>query len=202
MKQKKWPLLLAAAILLSAFWVWRYRSLNRFYQAHTIGRTEYFSMGEEIPFGEDMPEIGEPAEGYVLQANRIEIVDFQEYILEKGISLEELQNKPPEKLALVHIVLRNDYNEDSGINLSSFRLYRVDSAIPLDYELIGAANPILPENAWGGALPEGTECAFVLPYMLYRDLFDRRTWNRLEEETFFFQITVTPTAKYIQMNAG
>ncbi len=200
MKQNKWLLLLVTAILLPVFWLWRYRSLNRFYQAHTIGRTEYFSMGEEIPFGEDMPEINESAKGYVLQANGIEIVDFQEYITAKGISLEELQNKPPEKLALVHIVLRNDNSEVSGINLSCFQLYRIDSAIPLDFELIEAVNPILPENAWGGALSKGTEYEFVLPYMLYRDLFNRCTWNRLEEETFFFKITVTPTAKYIRMN--
>lgn len=179
-------------------WIFRYNSINHFYKSNTIRTEAFYPMCQEIEFGDEYLALNESAEGHSICVNKVEFVDFYDYTSCIGNSADTRKAKEPEKLVLVYITLRNKDGNISDIFLPNFSLYGVDSNPQLDYELLTQINPILQTASWYVSLQQGAECDLILPYMLFEQDYKRSTWENLESQTFYFQITAFPTAKFIK----
>lgn len=199
--KKKKIILAVLGMIFVAAWIWRYCSVNRFYHEHTTKTIAYYSMDENVPFGDDFLALHESAEDCYINVDNYEIVDFDDYVLNNGISLDTRQVEIPEKLVLIQITLQNEGFENRTINFTNFSLFGVDSNAPMDYELLCQINPILSDGAWGITLPQKGVCQIILPYMLFADYYGYSTWNDLENYTFYLQCTSFPTVKCIQMGS-
>ena len=182
-----------------AVWIWRYLTINSFYQEHTTKTIAYYSMGEVVPFGSDFLALHESAEDCYIQVENFEIVDFTEYTQNHKISLDSRQVEIPDKLVLVHITLQNDGIDDQDINLANFALFGIDSNPPMDYDLLCQINPILSGGIWEITLSQNGEYQITLPYMLFKQYYKNSTWNNLDNYTFYLQCTSIPTVKCIRI---
>lgn len=196
--KKSTKLILSITIILfiSVLWVWRYISLNQYYQELDQSSVVYYQMGEEVPFETDFVEWDVPANGYYVSVDAFEILDYKEYLDSAPFSLEPMFDS--DGIALVYITLRNVDSTDPGIYLSDFCLHGIDSVQGMDWQTLIAANPIL-NGGLGIQLRQGTEEQFVLPFYIRADNFGDDTWNNLDNYTFFLRITSFPTQKDIEL---
>ena len=201
LSRKKRIALIGLSIAIMVAWVWRYISINQFYDEHTTKTIAYYTIEDEVPFGTDYLALHESADGYYIQVESFEIVDFVTCCEDYEVSLDSRQVAIPDKLVLVHITLRNEYSNDQGINLSNFSLYGIDSNPPLDYDLLRQINSILSDGSWGISLPHNSEYQVTLPYMLFREYYKTSTWNNIHDYTFYLQVTAFPTVKCIQLES-
>lgn len=193
MKKQK-ILALLAFILLATLWAWRYRAVNNYYEQMDNSRIQYFPMNEDVPFGEDFIEWKQAANGYYIRVNRFEILGYEAYLEEKGFTF--LPMLPAERIALVHITLKNENSDADGIFLTDFVLHGIDSYQGMDWQTLAAANPILADG-FGIQLEPGSQQELVLPYYIKKDSFGINTWRNIEDYTFYLRITSFPTQKDI-----
>lgn len=195
-KQKKITVLFAL-VLLTVLWTWQYITVNNYYAQMDKSSIQYFPMNEDVPFGDDFIEWNEQANGYYVRVNRFEILDYDEYWEENCFNHAPMLEA--EKIALVHITLRNDDSNSAGIYLTDFVLHGIDSYQGMDWEALTAANPILA-GGFGIRLASGTQQEFVLPYYIKMDSFGIDTWRNIENYPFYLRITAFPTQKDIVLN--
>ena len=199
MKKLFASLLIAVVILFSLFWVWRYVTLNEYYDSIcNIDKTVYYS-GEIVPFGEDRIGGYNQADGYSIRVNSFSMVDYISYIKDSEISVDN-QFASPEKIALVYITLINDNSDAEGVMLTDLQLHGIDNYIGMDWDLLYEINPILQGNP-GICLPHNTEVDLILPFDVYRSYFGSRTWRQLDDYTWYLRITSWPTQKDIQVQS-
>lgn len=194
----KWKkgLLILAGVLIAAVWLWRFRSVNKFYQNLNNTTVEIYGISEEVPFEDDYVEIKEPANGYTLRVDDFKIVDYSEFVSSQHIKLAE-EGIAPEKLALIYLTLRNIDSTDPGVMLSDLKLIGIDQYAPLDWDLLSQLNPVL-ETGYGIALSQGASYQVIMPYQIYRISFSA-AWSKLNEYEFLFQMTSFPTRKLIRV---
>ena len=192
----RWLTICTLLALLVAGWVWRYTTMNAFYASKTSSRREIYPVGEAVPFGTDVYAGKSRAEGYFLRVDSFEIVDREEYAEKNGLDPETM--RAGDRLALVHVTLVNKNSEAEGVSLTEFQLHGVDNYAGLNWDLLLTANPVLGEN-YGIRLSKGTEYALTIPYDLDKQYFSTYTWNHMNRYAFYFQVTVYPTAKDIQV---
>lgn len=195
-KKRKCLIFFAVLLLLSVVWTWRYFSMNAYYDSISTITSEIYEMQEEVPFSSDWIQMDMSADGYWLTVNGFEIVNYEDYLAASGFSVDNPY--PPEKLALVHITLKNINSTAKGVMLTEIQLRGVDSIMGMDWDILTAANPILDGN-YGICLPAETECDLILPYDLNRANFGSITWYNLEEYAFFLRLTIWPTEKNIAL---
>lgn len=194
MAKHKKNIVLLAFILLTSLWAWRYRAVNSYYSQMDKSSIQYFSMNEDVPFGDDFIEWQVDANGYYIRVNQFEILDYDEYMEENCFEFAPMLE--PEKIALVHITLRNDNSNSEGIYLTDFVLHGIDSYQGMDWQALVAANPILA-GGFGIQLAPGTQEEFVLPYYIKKDSFGIGTWVNIDDYTFYLRVTAFPTQKDI-----
>lgn len=195
-KRTKRLLILAAALLLAGLWVWRYVTLNAYYDSLVVGESqELYAIGEMVPFGTDYFGNRAQAEGYFIRVDSLEIVDVEDF--------DPAYENPTDadKLALVTITLYNEDSDAEGIMLNEFKLYGVDTLLHMDWDALMLANPALEGNL-GISLGKGQEVQVVLPYCLIRNFFSASTWRNLENRAWYLNVTYLPTEKNIQVNGG
>lgn len=195
--KKKVLLFLIVVFVLAGGWIWRYDSLNQYYEMITNNAQEVHSIGDTIHFEQDYIDYGLEADGYSLRVDSFELIDFDEYICSQNIEPAQFDNRP-NKVALVSITIMNDGSKADGVALAELELFGIDEWLPVNYELLDTLNPVLKGNL-GISLAEGTEYQVVLPYGLYKNSFSSGTWNHLDEYNFFFQVTAYPTRKIVRM---
>lgn len=181
-------------VLLSALWIWRYYTINEYYQSLDQSSIPYYSMGEEVYFEDDFITLHESANGYSICVDDFKIVDYAEYI--NSLPEEIEPDYPSDKLGLVTITLRNHSNAEDAIFLSSFTMHGIDSYQGMDWQLLTASNPVLGEGH-GIRLREGMEMQFILPFVLRKEFFGFDTWAHLENYQFYLQVTTFPAEKTI-----
>ena len=195
-RNKKAIYVLLSILLVTALWVWRYTTLNQYYQELNQSSVIYYQMCEEFPFETDYVEWDVPANGYYISVDSFEILDYHEYLDNAPFELKPMHDS--EGIALVHIILRNENSTDPGIFLSDFCLHGIDSVQGMDWQVLTAANPIL-NGGHGIRLRQGTQEEFVLPFFIRKDNFGSDTWNNLEDYTFYLRVTSFPTQKDIEL---
>lgn len=197
MKNSKKTIFAVIVILLvSVLWLWRYTTLNQYYQELNQSSVVCYQMDDEVPFGTDYIEWNVPANGYYISVDGFEILDYQEYLDAAPFDLEPVLES--DGIALVHITLRNENSTDPGIFLSDFSLHGIDSVQGMDWQILTAANPIL-NGGHGIQLKQGTQEQFVLPFYIRKDSLGSDTWNSLEDYTFYLRVTSFPTQKDIEL---
>lgn len=198
MKRKiKITIFCAVILLLSTAWIWRYITLNTYYDSFGETVKEYHEIGEIVPFENDRLGGNYLVSGYFVRVDNFEVLDYSDYIQAMDISVEQ-QYKEPEKIALVHITLFNDNSDADGIMVTEFQLHGIDNYVGMDWDVLLAVNPALEGN-FGICLPNNTEFSLVLPYDLWEDYFSANTWKKLDSYDWYFKITSWPLQKEIRL---
>lgn len=197
-KSVRLVLVLTALVLLAAAWVWRYVTLNKYYDDLDNGDYQLYQSGELVPFEDDGNDLYTDLSGYYIRVDGYEVKDYAEYLADAGIDLSAKASKP-DKLALVHITLFNETCEPNPVKLNSMMLHGVDSVITMDWDVLVKGNPIL--NGYTGiALERGMECQLVLPFALFQDRFENSTWRKIDTYEMYLQVTSSLTTKDIAVN--
>ena len=140
------------------------------------------------------------AEGYMLQVNRFEIVDYRAYTSALQYDGTD-RSRIPDKIALVSVTVSQQNSSAEGFPLTELSLYTTDMLMNMDWDLLGVVNSIL-DGATGIRLQDGASCDILLPFDLYRYRFTSSEWNGLEQSSIWLQVTNYPTRKIIQVNIG
>lgn len=200
MKNRKWILICIVAVVLAGLWVWRYTTMNTYYDSFANIRNVVYQAGEVVPFGDDKLVSTDNAKGYSIRVNSMEILEPQEFVQETGISLYNLAIKP-ERIALVYITLFNEESDAEGIYLIDFELHGIDNYVGMNWALLAELNPVL-QGAYGIRLEDHTQYELVLPFNVFEQYFDGYTWSNMDSYDWFLRITTWPNEKDIAVNAS
>lgn len=189
-------LIIVAAFVLVAGWIWRYNSLNTFYNSIYEKNRLTYHMGEIVPFGDDRFEMGISTNGYSIRLDDFVIMDLTDVLASVSVAEESIYTKP-DKVVVAYATLFNENSEAPGIMLNDFTLHGIDNYANTDWELVQILNPILSEG-YGISLSPKTEYQIILPFALYKNYFGTDTWHQLDQYDFYLHITSYPTEKDIQ----
>ena len=184
MKRTVLILLLVAALLLAGSWMWRYTTLNWYYESINSNTQIIYSIGENIPFGQDYIDYQLVANGYSVCIEHFDIIDANDLFNSVGIDPTQLESVP-DRIALVSLTVMNDGSTDEGVPLEELELFGIDEWMFLEYELLDLMNPGLEGNS-GISLADGTNHHVILPYGLYKNRFSNHTWTHMDKYRFFF----------------
>lgn len=199
--KKRFWLILSAAVVVIFVWVIRYKAINQDYRQRWSANTEKtYSVGEIVPIASDFVGYNLAAEGYMLQVNSFEIVDYNTYTSALAYDGAD-RSRIPDKVALVSITVSQQDSNAEGFPLTELSLYTTDMLMNMDWDLLEVANPIL-DGATGIRLQDGASCDILLPFDLYRYLFTSSEWNNLEQSSIWLRVTNYPTRKIVQVNTG
>ena len=196
--KKRYVVIGIVLLLVATGWIWRYSSLNRYYENITEDTEEViYDMGEIVPFEDDRMEGWKQANGYSMKVDSFEIVDSQEFINEVGFVPADTFS-PCEKIAVVYITLFNESSDADGIMLTELGLYGIDQVLNLNWDLLFAANPVLEGNM-GIKLSHDSECSLILPYSLFEKYFSGATWNNIDNYELYLELTIYPVQKKVKI---
>lgn len=163
-------------LVLAAGWVWRYTTMNVWFNSFLKERrTEIYQIGEDVSFNH----------GYSMRVNEFEIVDYEAYVSAQG--LPEPGGIHPEKLALVYVTLENVDSDAEGVMLTDLSLVGVDISLSSNASVLTAINPILEGN-YGVHLDKGAKCDLILPFELRQSRFGGGTWRHLDRYSLFLDL--------------
>ena len=197
MKKHKKLIVAVLCILLAAAWIWRYVSMNKYYDDLDNGEYKLYSLGEMVPFEDDSFSDGDLS-GCYIQASDFEVRDCGALLAEKKLTLSA-HYQMPEKVALVTVTIKNESSDEKQFPLMGFSLHGVDFNASPNNELIIGLNTQLGKNT-NLALSPGESRTLVLAYDLYRDRFGGITWRYFDKCKFYLQVTTALTQKEILVN--
>lgn len=193
---RKW-LIAGIVVLLTAGWIWRYVTLNAFYDNLYEGKRITYQAGEIVPFDDDRYEMGVSTDGYSIRVDGFAVMELSEFLASISVPEDNVYTYP-DKVAVVNATLFNEDSVAPGIMLNNFTLHGVDNYAAIDWELVSIANPVLEgTGSYGISLSPGTEYQIVLPFALYEQFFGADTWRHIERYEFYLHATDYPTEKDI-----
>lgn len=198
MKKRKRIILAVVVALLAAAWIWRYVTLNAYYDSFDNIDEKTYLAGELVPFEDDGLDLYTNLDGYYVRVDRFEIKDYDAYLDETGFDIKRQENEP-EKIALVYVTLVNQSCEPNRVAVGEFQLHGVDNTTTLDRDIMLAANPILKGSS-SIAVATGHECQLILPYQLKKSQFGIFTWWNIDDYEFYLKVTNALTKKEILVN--
>lgn len=198
MKKRKRIIVAVVVALLAAAWIWRYVTLNAYYDSFDNIDKKTYQAGELVPFEDDGLDLYTNLDGYYVRVNRFEIKDYDAYLNETGFDIKR-QKDEPDKIALVYVTLMNKSCEPNRVAVGDFQLHGVDSTTNMDRDILLAANPILKGSSSIG-VATGHECELILPYQLEKRQFGIFTWWNIDNYDFYLQVTHALTRKEILVN--
>ena len=189
-----WGLVLVLALL----WTWRYIKLNQWYDSLDTAVEYYcYNMGETVPFGDAKLGGEYDVEGYSVQVESCEMVDYDRYMTEHQLQKYEYPGDEGIRILLVHMTLSVEESDAPGVMLTSFICHGEDQVAYLDWDLLTQMNPILKGN-YGIHLKNGTSIELVLPFPI-RQIYYREAWNHLERYPFYLTMTQGKITKEIAL---
>jgi len=153
------PLIIFAAFVLAAGWIWRYNALNTFYNNLYEKNRMTYHIGEIVPFGDDRLEMGISTDGYSIRLDNFAVMELSDFLASVSVS-EEAVNTKPDKVAVAYATLLNEDSKAPGIMLNDFTLHGIDNYANVDWELVRISNPILSEG-YGISLSPKTEYQII-----------------------------------------
>lgn len=185
-----------AALALALLWGWRYHSVNGYYDCAFPDNPEItYAVGDVAPFEEDFLEYDSSAQGYSIQVNDYEILTREEALEKWPESKTAKITEAADKLLIVYVTLYNE-SGDSGIMLTDLKASTADTVLPMNWGFVNLANS-LTEDTYGILLAPGMKYDLALPFSARSLFFSPFVWRRLEDETFYLQLTAFPTRKTI-----
>lgn len=198
---KKWlrlTLILLVVALLAGAWLWRYITLNRYYDDLDNSGYKLYQAGENVPFEKDGNDKYTDLNGYYVRVDGYEVVDTQEYLRANDIDLNA--GEQAEKLVLVTITLTNESCDANPVAVTDFSLRTTDTNLSMNRNLLSPLNEVLGTYDSGVALNAGTQCQLVLPYNLHKSNFSDQNWTHLDEIPLYLQVTNTLITKEIALS--
>lgn len=195
--KKKRILLCAVSLIMIIGWMWRYNSLNTYYNAQYQKIRVEYAPGEVVPYGEDTISLDGTMNGYSIRVDKYEVMDLSIFMDRFGNESTNIYTHP-DKVVVVYATLFNEKSDAEGIMLTDIGLHGIDNYATMDWELLTISNPVLQGN-YGIKLSPNTEYQVVLPYALYQEYFGADTWHRIDEYTWFLHVTASPTEKDIRL---
>lgn len=195
-KKVKRILVCVGILLLAGAWIWRYTTLNAFYQSLDNSSISYYEMHEIVPLGKNALSDEVMLDGYAIRVDSFEIVDFETYAASVG--LDKVPYAPPERLGVATITLYNETGEGPGVMLAELLLHSVDTLCFPNWDLLVAANPIL-DGAMGICLPKGGACTLEIPFGILKLDFTGYTWRHMDSYDFWMEVTSFPEQKNIRV---
>lgn len=183
MKRRKWipVVLVLAALILAVLWVWRYRSIQAFYEPLMSKREcQYHEMGQFVSVAklEDMK--GEVRGGYSFLVESCQIMDYGTFLKSWKLDNPRPVNVP-DRVALVSVVIR----ADEGCELSVYDLMLRGMGVSLNIspELLMALTQELEGTQLNLAIED--EVRILLPFVLKRQYFSDRAWREMDDFALF-----------------
>lgn len=200
MKKKILCVAAAVAVLLAGAWIWRYISLNRYWESTIPDNyvTEEYAIGDTVAFGDNNIVYKVKADGYALRVDDFRICEYTDFIEENDITPDLRFFTPPERVALVSVTLFNESNAaEDPVDLLNFSLFGVDQEPCPVSSLTAAMNPVL-QGGTSIRLRVGEEYSFVLVYSARKDDFSA-VWNNLEDYDLYFRVTSYPVTQDVKV---
>lgn len=196
--KRRYIVLVIVLFLIAAGWIWRYNSLNKYYEDISADSEEViYDIGDVVPFEDDRMEGWKQANGYSLKVERFEIVDSQDFINTVGFIPND-DYFPCEKIAVAYITLYNEDSDADGIMLTELSMRGIDQVLNLNWDLLLAANPVLEGNM-GIKLAHNSECSLILPFSLFEKYYSAITWKNIDTYELFLELTIYPTEKVVKV---
>lgn len=199
--KKKILCVAAVAVLLAGAWIWRYISLNRYWESTIPDNyvTEEYAIGDTVAFGDNNIVYKVKADGYALRVDDFRICEYTDFIEENGITPDLRFFTPPERVGLLRITLFNESNgAEDPVDFLNFALFGIDMYFNHDYTLTSAMNPVL-QGSTGTRLRVGEECSFVLVYDFREFFLSGTVWNNLEDYDLYFRVTSYPVTQDVKV---
>lgn len=195
-RTKNW-IICAVILLLTVVWVWRYMTLNAYYESISLlEEKQRYAIGDIVPYESDRSGSGAILDGYSLRVNSIEMMDYDDYLASVSYPTEDLRTHP-DKVALVQVTLFNENSDAEGIMLTELQLHGIDQYFSMDWGLLVKENPVLEGN-YGIRLPCDSECELTLPFSFYQMHFSAG-WDDLDSYDLYLHLTTWPTEKDIRV---
>lgn len=140
--KKKFWLIFSVATVVLFVWMIRYKAINQDYRQRWSANTEKtYSVGEIVPIAPDFVGYNLAAEGYMLQVNRFEIVDYRAYTSALQYDGTD-RSRIPDKIALVSVTVSQQNSSAEGFPLTELSLYTTDMLMNMDWDLLGVVNGV------------------------------------------------------------
>lgn len=198
MKNRKRLIMAMVVVLLAVAWIWRYVTLNAYYDSFDNFNQKIYRAGELVPFEDDGSDFYTNLDGYHIRVDRFEIQDYDAYLDAADFTMKREKDEP-DKIALVYVTLINESCQPNCVSVGEFQLHGIDNTTNLDRNILLAANPIL-QGSFGIALAAGHRCELILPYQLDKARFGSGTWRNIEDYPFYLKVTDAWTRKEILVN--
>lgn len=197
MKRKTWLIILIGTVLLGVY-SFRVYALNKDYERNYGITDKVYDIGEMVPFGEDISVGNEILDGYSIRVDKVECMNIKDFMKKYRITADMLIEAAPERVFAVDISIKNENSQAEGVYLPDIILHGVDFYVDWNTELINYANPEL-DGALGVSVTSGKEAVIHMAYNLRKMHFTNRTWNNIDNEEFWMQLTVSPNRKEIKL---
>ncbi len=205
MKRSKRWIWLAVALLLAGAWTIRYVTMNRYYDdaARQVAEESkvIYSLGDWVPLGNNrLSGVWTTAEGYTLRADGCQVMDFQDYLDSRGLTLAEIEEVEedfviPERLVVVHAVLANEDSEAQGVMLNSFSIHGRDFLIQPNWTMMIAANGL---QSLGLSLSQQSQIELDLIFSFnHLDIYT--SWDRMDQEELYLAVTGFPVQQEVRI---
>ena len=196
--KRKWIIRIVVINILAGLWIWRFCSLNAYWDSvSTMKEQKIYQLEEIVPIGPDRMDKYAILNGYSIRADSMEIITIDEYLEKFNISEDDLSGRERDKIILVYVTLFNSDCDEAGVTLTNLQMHGIDSYIGMDYELLRVSNPVLEGNL-GIHLPHDSEYKLILPYNIYKNQL-LADWHHLDTYTIYLHVTSGPVEKDIQV---
>ncbi len=158
-------------------------------------------MGQWVEYGDNFyDKATENRNGYSVKVVDAEVIVFDDFLKQNNISVykdEELFK--PQYIYDVTVVVRNENNTDSGINMIDTTLNSINNIMQVDFDVFDALYPQLNGSISFSVKP-GTEMEFHFPFVVANADFEKIcNYDYLTNNTFYLNLSQYPIENSIEV---
>ena len=195
---KKKISIVVLCILIFCVWAFNIYRVNS-----TVERVhvKVHSMEQWVEYGDNFyDKATENRNGYSVKVVNAKVVAFDEFLKQNNISVykdEELFK--PEYIYDVTVIVKNENNTDSGINMIDTTLNSINNIMQVDFDVFDALYPQLNGSISFSVKP-GTEMEFHFPFVVANADFEKICdYDYLTNNTFYLNLSQYPIENSIEV---
>lgn len=159
------------------------------------------SMEQWVEYGDNFyDKATENRNGYSVKVVDAKVVAFDEFLKQNNISVykdEELFK--PEYIYDVTVIVKNENNTDSGINMIDTTLNSINNIMQVDFDVFDALYPQLNGSISFSVKP-GTEMEFHFPFVVANADFEKICdYEYLTNNSFYLNLSQYPIDNSIEV---
>lgn len=162
---------------------------------------EIYSMGKWVEYGDNFYDKStENKNGYSIKVVDAAVKEFDAFLQEKNISVVKDENmSKPQYIYAVTVVVKNENNTKSGLNMIDTTLNSVNNMMQVDFEVFDAMYPQL-EGSISFSVRPGTEMEFCFPFAVVPEFEKICTYDYLTENSFYLNLSQYPIERSIEVH--